>query len=307
MKANTASGTRSVVWLWIVAALTATTIIVQSFGGNTTMAVVQFILGLIFVFWHGGRRYGAANIITFFVTTEIVANGLENLSIATGFPFGNYHYTHSGMPFLFQVPITIGFAYFAYGYVAWCLASIILGKGDERTTTVGGIIIQPLTAAFIMVMWDVVMDPISSTVGHQWIWEDGGGYNGVPLTNYLGWFLTVWIIFQVFAIVLHLRPKTVRSREAADFWVMPILMYGATAISYLISYMLLQTHQTITDASGQTWTVTDIYQSSTIMMLFTMLFATFLSSVTLLNSRAKKQSVSSATIANQQQIDRLSV
>jgi uncharacterized membrane protein len=44
----------------------------------------------------------------------------------------------------------------------------------------------PIVAAFIMVGWDVCLDPASSTIAHIWIWENGGGYFGVPLTNYLG-------------------------------------------------------------------------------------------------------------------------
>ena len=48
----------------------------------------------------------------------------------------------------------------------------------------------------------VGFDPIRSTIEHIWIWRDGGGYNGVPLTNFLGWYLTVWIIYQTFALFL---------------------------------------------------------------------------------------------------------
>ncbi|GEO25623.1 hypothetical protein AAC03nite_14080 [Alicyclobacillus acidoterrestris] len=306
MNTKTPSGSRADVGLWIVAILTGATVLLQPIVGQAS-SLVLILLGLIFVFWHGGRRYGAINIIMLFVITELVGNAMENLSIASGFPFGHYHYTHSGTPFLFQVPITIGIAYFAYGYVAWCVASAILEQGDERTATIGGMIVQPITAAFIMVMWDIVMDPISSTVGHQWIWENGGGFNGVPLTNYLGWFLTVWIIFQAFAIILHLRPQTIRQQQVTGFWVMPIIMYGTTALSYLESYLLLHTHQTVTNAVGQTFSVTGIYQSATTVMLFTMLFATYLSLVTLLKSRTRAHRIAPVIGADQEQNDRLSV
>ena len=35
-----------------------------------------------------------------------------------------------------------------------------------------------LAGAFIMVSWDVAMDPYQSTVTGDWIWHDGGGYFG---------------------------------------------------------------------------------------------------------------------------------
>jgi hypothetical protein len=44
----------------------------------------------------------------------------------------------------------------------------------------------PLVAAFIVVGWDACFDPGSSTLDRLWIWQKGGGYFGVPLTNYLG-------------------------------------------------------------------------------------------------------------------------
>jgi len=54
-----------------------------------------------------------------------------------------------------------------------------------------------------MVAWDLGMDPTSSTIRHLWIWEQGGGYFGVPLTNYLGWFFTVYVFFQVHRLLRY--------------------------------------------------------------------------------------------------------
>jgi len=34
------------------------------------------------------------------------------------------------------------------------------------------------------------------------LWHDGGADFGVPLTNYLGWLLTSWMFYQVFALSL---------------------------------------------------------------------------------------------------------
>ncbi|WP_207669017.1 carotenoid biosynthesis protein [Clostridium chromiireducens] len=63
------------------------------------------------------------------------------------------------------------------------------------------VFLVPLIATFIMVMWDVVMDPITATVNKVWIWEDGGSYFGVPISNYLGWFLVVYIFLQIIFMI----------------------------------------------------------------------------------------------------------
>lgn len=277
-------GPRAGTALWIVTAVAAVALIVQSAiaaGGSGTTATIAAlcwqVLLTVFVFWHGGRRYGAGGIVLFFVVTYAISNAYENLSIATGFPFGHYHYTHDGTPFLFQVPATIGMAYFEYGYLAWCIAAVLLGRRDGRPGVLDTVL-RPATAAFVMVMWDLVMDPLNSTIGHTWIWHDGGGYNGVPLTNYLGWYLTVWTCYQVFAIVLRARPGMTRPQPALGYWVMPVLLYGLTALSYILPYAL-GAHRAVTDPTGRAWTTNGIDEASVTVMVFTMLFATFLAAV----------------------------
>src|SRR3979490_112184 len=54
-------------------------------------------------------------------------NVMENIGVLTGFPFGHYHYTDVLGPKLFLVPLLIGPAYFATGYLAWVLSTILVG------------------------------------------------------------------------------------------------------------------------------------------------------------------------------------
>jgi putative membrane protein len=59
-----------------------------------------------------------------------------------------------------------------------------------------------LTASFIMVMWDVCMDPYMATILKNWIWIRGGSFYGVPFKNFLGRYLCVYTFYQIFAIYL---------------------------------------------------------------------------------------------------------
>jgi putative membrane protein len=128
---------------------------------------------------------------------------MENLGIATGFPFGRYHFeVASNLPHIGAVPIIVGPLYFAMGYFSWIIASILLGQADLKLDRAFYRLALPIVAAFVMVQWDVVMDPPNATLGHAWVWHDGGGYFGVPLSNFLGWYLTVWLFYQAFALVL---------------------------------------------------------------------------------------------------------
>ena len=241
------------------------------------LGLLSLLTVLIFAVVHGLMRYGWKALLFFFVIVEIISNAIENLSIATGMPFGHYHYA-PGVPFIFQVPFTIGLAYFAYGYLAWMVATIILDKADERFQSAYAVVL-PLTAAFIMVMWDVVMDPVSSTIRHYWIWENGGGFNGVPLTNYLGWFITVYLFYQVFALYVRRKSNVVQKRFSSRlFWATPVVIYFVTGFSYVLMYMVAA-NGSVTDAVGQTWNTHSIYETAAIVSMFTMTFPAFLAAV----------------------------
>jgi uncharacterized membrane protein len=61
-------------------------------GIRLPMIVAQVAFALV----HGAQRYGWRAIGIFIVAGLMISNMLENLSIATGFPFGHYHYTGAG-------------------------------------------------------------------------------------------------------------------------------------------------------------------------------------------------------------------
>ena len=85
----------------------------------------------------------------------------------------------------------------------------------------------PFIAAFVMVMRDLTFDPRASTIEHQWIWEQGGGYFGVPLTNYLGWFFTVYLFLQLFALFVRFRPGDVKVEHLPrSHFAQAVLMYA---------------------------------------------------------------------------------
>ncbi len=277
----------SSVGLWVLALAFAVLAIVLSLLATPALIFALFgflVLPLVFSFWHGARRYGVVGIVIFFLASEIIGNIMENTSIATGFPFGHYHYTSNGIPFLFQVPLTIGLAYFAYGYLAWTIGNILLDKADEHLSELFSTITLPIVSAFIMVMWDVVMDPINSTIRHTWIWHNGGGYNGVPLTNYLGWFLTVYLFFQIFALYRRTPRAKLVTQVPTSYWYQALLVYLFTALSY-ITGLVIAGHGVIADATGHLWRVHDIYETAVIISLYTMVFPSVLAFVKLLKNK----------------------
>ena len=53
-------------------------------------------------------------------------------------------------------------------------------------------------AAGALTAWDVFLDPRMAREGY-WSWPGGGRYEGVPASNFLGWFATGTVLFAGWA------------------------------------------------------------------------------------------------------------
>ena len=170
-------------------------------GDSPTPAgvVVAFVtIGISFV--HAVFALGWRDALVFLGICLAVTFSLENLSVLTGVPFGHYHFVvGGGLPHVGSIPVIVGLLYFGLGYPSRVIAGILLDRAGLVPDTLFRVVALPLVASFVLVQWAVVMDPAGSTLGGAWVWHDGGGYFGVPLSNYLGWYPTVWMFFQAFA------------------------------------------------------------------------------------------------------------
>jgi putative membrane protein len=223
--------------------------------------LVLILTSIAFV--HGIQRYGWKNMMAFFGITLVVSFSLESLSIATGFPFGHYHYSDGLGIKLGTVPLLIIPAYFSFGYLAWTLASgltLNFGRKLERSA----VFLVPLVAAFAMVMWDLTMDPVSATIQQRWIWEQGGAYMGVPYSNFLGWYLTVFLIFQIFAFIVHSsRHPRLKTKDGPSTWYTAVIVYALTALQTVVTPLVTRGNP-------------EIYQNMSLVALFTMMFISVL-------------------------------
>jgi len=187
----------------------------------------------------------------------------------------------------FLVPLLIGPAYFANGYLAWTLGNVLIGDVRRESTAFTAFAV-PFIASFLMVMWDLTFDPGASTIQHMWIWEQGGGYFGVPLTNYLGWFFTVYVFLQLFALFVRFRPA---GNEATltlprSFFAQAVVMYAVVGLTPVLAYLVGGTNSPVADASGVVWQTRSIAEAAATVSIFTMIFAVALSAVKLVQAPA---------------------
>jgi putative membrane protein len=133
-----------------------------------------------------------------------------------GVPFGAYAYTGPlGLRWLDRVPALIPVSWFAMALPAYALARARWPFARWRPVLLG---------SFILLSWDLALDPAMSYATPYWRWESAGPFYGMPLSNLLGWYVTGLVLLTAFAVL------------GVDRWVARIpartyaLYYGANLI-----------------------------------------------------------------------------
>jgi uncharacterized membrane protein len=162
-------------------------------------------------------NFGWRTTLLFMALTYLVALAGEWSSVHNGFPFGLYHYVEAtrgrelwiaGVPFFDSLSFTfLGFA--SYSTALLLAAPLYRAGGDLRILDTWALRRSPrvwLMAALFMVMVDTVVDPLSVR-GDRWFlgrifWYDpSGAHFGVPISNYLGWFLVAATAIAIFQLL----------------------------------------------------------------------------------------------------------
>ena len=257
--------------LWMLLIVYGLSRILQVYPGPVPMlgiVVLHVVPAALFALIHGSIAYRLRTILIFIVICVVVGNIFENVGVRTGFPYGPYYFTSLMGPKILEVPVFLGLAYVGMAYISWTLARLILGVA-QRPLAGAQVTIVPLTAAIIMVAWDVCMDPIWSTILHAWIWLRGGSYFGVPLSNFLGWYLAVYIIYQLFALYVSTHPDTSNALPSR-FWGLAVLFYAVSAAGNILLLLARPEAETILDSGGNSWRVSNILTATALSSVFSM-------------------------------------
>jgi hypothetical protein len=102
------------------------------------------------------------------------------------------------------------------------------------------------------------------------------------LSNYLGWLLTSWLFYQVFAIYLGRRrvaseAETERRRKLR---LVAILLYFCSGLTPVTPWIIGQSGEVV-DAANHIWRVQDLREAAVVVVLFTMCFTSLLAALRL--------------------------
>ncbi len=161
------------------------------------------VMAALFPAW-GLRRTAQA-----FLLVGVLSYLAELIGSSTGIPFGRYHYTDLLQPQLVGVPLLIPLAWMMMLPPAWAIARLALPSAPRLA--------HALLSAAAFTAWDLFLDPQMVMFGF-WVWEQPGEYFGIPLVNYLGWFLVSTLL------TLAARPKDLPLAPLALIYVLTWLL-----------------------------------------------------------------------------------
>ncbi|MBX3173373.1 MAG: carotenoid biosynthesis protein [Gemmatimonadaceae bacterium] len=197
---------------------------------------VYVILGALAALLHSAPRFGVGRALLLFVAASGVALLSELGGTNLGLPFGPYRYTpmlgymiNGDVPY----PIPISWYYMLYCCLAFCAALMAPGDSGRNKWR------WALVAGAFLTAWDVPMEvQMTNVQPAHWVWELGrfpdwvpgwlGGplFYGMPLSNWIGWFLTGVLVSR---LMLAIVPPSTWQRMAGGV-AFPLILYATNGI-----------------------------------------------------------------------------
>ncbi|MBU0531282.1 MAG: carotenoid biosynthesis protein [Candidatus Uhrbacteria bacterium] len=147
-------------------------------------------LTAILIFYFLVRQIGFWQAMLLFILASLIGFIMEYLGVHDGKTFTPYSYTDFLGPQIYNIPILIPISWFTALTTAWMGARLIIGFGKR----VSGLIII-LVASLLAVVYDLPIEYMAMHVWNSWNWEQGGPLLSVPTLNFIGWFVTAFLVF----------------------------------------------------------------------------------------------------------------
>ena len=208
---------------------------------------VMFLMDLVPValaalcFWHARRTLGLYS-AALFLAGSFFFTGLEEnvwifigryihllgaVSPEMGAASGTYYFTR-GFFWWGEIPVSICLAWFFIAYSCVYMSSVLLPRAALR--------LRAALGGFLAMDFDLWLDPVQVHPHWQsWVWVAAEPVKvlSVPLTNFAGWFLLIFLFALVFDRLPALRAKYGPGKAAAVFFLVLLGIEAAMLTSFM--------------------------------------------------------------------------
>lgn len=142
--------------------------------------------------WDAARAGGRGTALRLLLVAGGTGLAAEAVGVATGVPFGRYHYTGYLGPQVLGVPLAVPLAWTMMAYPSLLVGRSIAAAPAVRRSRVPRRAVVAGCGAWTLAAWDLFLDPQMVGLG-AWTWADPNptlpGAGPVPVGNTVGWLL----------------------------------------------------------------------------------------------------------------------
>ncbi len=152
------------------------------------------------VLLHSSIFLGKKKSVIFFIIALAFGLISELILVKYGWLVGHYYYNPTLRPFVFGlVPIMTVVSWATIIYISYTFANMILkGFGSQKPNINQNklymiilLILLSAISGLVAANLDMLLDPVV-VLTNGWIWVNGGPYFGVPIGNFVGWFIVAF-------------------------------------------------------------------------------------------------------------------
>ena len=204
-----------------------------------------FVFPVLFLFLIVLQLLGAIKGMTFLGLAFIISSASE-LAAIHGLVnlFGGAYSYRGGSLQVWGLPIIVpfywtGFIFMGYSVVSAGYAWTGRSKPARNRSGIGPLLLLVLLDGLSVVAVDMCMDPICVQAG-IWTWVHEGCFFGVPIGNFVGWFLVTVLCTGLFRMLEYLYP-TGMSKTAERLLIIPVLGYGLLGLGFFLQTIIMKT------------------------------------------------------------------
>ncbi|HYA88818.1 MAG TPA: carotenoid biosynthesis protein [Nitrospirota bacterium] len=202
---------------------------------------------------------GLKRALLFCIAGYVIAWLSEFSSIHNGFPYGHYYYLDGTMGkeiWVLGVPLMDSISYVFLAYASYSLALLVCSPLSRsrwmvyilETKKIRDSLQVRILGALLLVYLDIIIDPVALR-GDRWFlgriygYPEQGVYFGVPLSNFVGWFVVgIAMIYVLQKIDRYLLKKgssdLIGYKYPFRFLVGPILYLGVLAFNLAVTFSI---------------------------------------------------------------------
>jgi putative membrane protein len=193
------------------------------------IGVLFALLVLGFVRW----RFGWSDTLVFLIVVGGFPAGMDFLSA-----FAAQNYAYPGQSHLWVL------SFIFFGWIGMCGSCLFLAEGilarphQDMLTQPGLWWHVPLLAGGIAVVLDLFIDPVAVAAGY-WVWfVHGTVYYGIPLLNYVGWFVLMGLAPLAWIVIVRQRHWGLWHKGVMALGALIPLAIAAVVLSALLNWTL---------------------------------------------------------------------